>query len=289
MEVGAPVPDEGRPTSSGPASARQLILDVEGSAAGATRPESRPTVGQRDGSRCHLFGGRHMLALCSRLDDHGGARQLVRDEGGDGLPASPHHRHGPGARRGTSLNTPQQVRPAERPAASKNPRSSLEGPFSHNTKRYTTLREAQCAGAARANHWRTTLDVSRWWRPKAGTDGSRLTAAEGSHVRNPFSLTSHINRCSDQPSASGFGRLRSHIGQSARARRPGRAAASVYRPLFDVVPSTRSGVGAAGEGQWPPTAGLQMQPETTCTRWAAICALGSPQVLAEGCVWRSAA
>jgi len=232
MEVGAPVPDEGRPTSSGPASARQLILDVEGSAAGATRPESRPTVGQRDGSRCHLFGGRHMLALCSRLDDHGGARQLVRDEGGDGLPASPHHRHGPGARRGTSLNTPQQVRPAERPAASKNPRSSLEGPFSHNTKRYTTLREAQCAGAARANHWRTTLDVSRWWRPKAGTDGS-LTADGGRGV--PHEEPAQFRR-THQP-------VRQHVQLDhqrlvevpTRSVRAGaeahRGAVSVYRPL----------------------------------------------------------
>jgi len=87
MEVGAPVPDEGRPTSPGPASARQQSQDVEGNSPGATQLESRLTVGQRDGSRCHLFGGRHMLALCSRLEDRGGARQLVRDEGGDGLPA----------------------------------------------------------------------------------------------------------------------------------------------------------------------------------------------------------
>ena len=44
--------------------------------------------------------------------------------------------------------------------------------------------------------------MSRWWRPKAGTDGSRLTAAEGSHMKNPLSLAAHINRRSAESEQS---------------------------------------------------------------------------------------
>ena len=62
--------------------------------------------------------------------------------------------------------------------------------------------------------------MSRWWRPKAGTDGSRLTAAEGTHMKNPLRFAAHTNRCSDEHYICGFGGLRSLFGQFARARRP---------------------------------------------------------------------
>ena len=80
-------------------------------------------------------------------------------------------------------------------------------------------RSAMCRSDAR-HCWRTTLAVSRWWRPKAGTDGSRLTAAEGLHMKNPLSPTSYISRCASMFSPTTGGWLRSRPGQFARARRP---------------------------------------------------------------------
>ena len=91
--------------------------------------------------------------------------------------------------------------------------------------------------------------MSRWWRPKAGTDGSRLTAAEGSHMKNPLGPAAHTNRCSSMLSRTTGGWLRSHTRQSARARRPAakRRAVTARCPTFAREMAEQRNVGSDEE------------------------------------------